>query len=227
MHALFSRLGKVGSISIPVDCWEAWESKEKIVDFVAKIASLSYGNTEAKNPQQLFERIVRLGHLSCLEFVPIGGFGALPLSSLRSKVKTIKDFDKLELIDTKGKEPCFAFLVECPIFVARQWMRHRSFSYLELSRRYTKGAKVNFDFYGGRHDYMDYAIKMYQEFLEEGKPPELARICLPLSTITKFWVAGYKRDWESFIELRETGHAQDEIRVFAQKIKELLNVTKP
>lgn len=31
----------------------------------------------------------------------------------------------------------FKFTVQCPIFVARQWMRHRTWSYNELSRRYS------------------------------------------------------------------------------------------
>ena len=38
----------------------------------------------------------------------------------------------------------FTFNIKCPLFIARQWMRHRTWSYNEISRRYTS---ENIEFY--------------------------------------------------------------------------------
>ncbi|MCX5782923.1 MAG: FAD-dependent thymidylate synthase, partial [Elusimicrobia bacterium] len=54
-----------------------------------------------------------------------------------------KDKELLEyLVANKHFSPfehsVFQFHIKCPIFVARQWMRHRIASYNEISARYTK-----------------------------------------------------------------------------------------
>jgi len=152
---LQSRLGRVGSIQ----AWNPWESRKSVAHakwWVSKVASLSYGNEEAKNPDKLFQSIVDRGHLSCLEFVPrnvVGADGellALPASSLRAFPESMESgtWNPETAAACSRGYPASAFLVEAPIFVARQWMRHRSFAYLEMSRRYTKGSRVPLEFYG-------------------------------------------------------------------------------
>lgn len=37
---------------------------------------------------------------------------------------------------------------------------------------------------------------------------------MPVETMTKFWVAGFDRDWEAFLKLRDDAHAQPEIRAY-------------
>lgn len=230
--SLESRLGYVGSIQA-WDPWEARKSQEKARWWVAKVASLSYGNDDAKNHDKLFERIVRLGHLSCLEFVPAPYNGySLPLASAR----TYTDIDGTMgmyfnddiSLDKEGNEAT-AFLVECPIFVARQWMRHRSFSYLEMSRRYTSGFKVPWTFYGENQDTAfanEICCSAYEDMIEKNVPAELARRVIPVSAFTKFWVAGYDRDWIKFIKLRSDEHAQPEIRAFSEAVKEMIRGKK-
>lgn len=232
---LESRLGRVGSIQ----AWDPWKSRQSAAHakwWVSKIASLSYGNEEAKNPEKLFQRIVDMGHLSCLEFVPVPyNRHSLPFASARTYycnycskpeengfVCYMGPDIKLDI----EENPASAFLVECPIFVARQWMRHRSFSYLEMSRRYVKEAKVPARFYGepGQTDdeltyFYTSAIALYEKLLGKGEPPELSRRVLPVGMMTKFWCAGFDRDWEHFCNLRTDSHAQEEIRVFANYIK--------
>lgn len=234
---LTSRLGRVGSIQM-WDCWKSRESLDSAKWWVAKVASLSYGNEEASNPGALVQRILERGHLSCLEFVPVencSDFASLPPNSLR-------DWDNLEdltYIDDANEEwsqcpkierrnmgACWAFLVEAPIFVARQWMRHRSFAYLEMSRRYVKGAKVPLTFYGTEYGpaavAAQTAARIYDMLIEAGQPPELARRVLPVGMMTRFWAAGFADDWREFVRLRSDSHAQPEIRVFSDKIAELI-----
>ena len=234
---LESRLGRVGSIQ----AWDPWKSRESVAHakwWVAKIASLSYGNAEAANPEKLFQRIVDLGHLSCLEFVPVLLAGeksegsSIPYQSLRQLPGLVHHdtvWGDMALGRESATDQASAFLVECPIFVARQWMRHRSFSYLEMSRRYVKESKVPATFYGYRPygedpaDVLyDNSVLVYNRLIEQGEPPELARRVLPVGMMTKFWCAGFDRDWEQFCKLRTDTHAQEEIRVFANYIKEYI-----
>jgi thymidylate synthase (FAD) len=91
-----------------------------------------------------------------------------------------------------------------------------------MSRRYVKGSKIAFEFYGPRSPFHDACLDEYDYRLQCGMAPELARGCMPVETMTKFWVAGYERDWKEFVRLRSDAHAQAEIRVFAEAIKQMI-----
>lgn len=231
---LFSRLGKVGSIQA-FNPWDARKSVAHAKAWVAQVASLSYGNQEAANPEKLFQNIVDRGHLSCLEFVPVGAYAgrlgrshALPYQSLRRYgVAALGDPDFSDYESEEKEDPASAFLVTCPLYTRSQWMRHRSFSYLEMSRRYTKGSKVAWEFYGSEdpemHQEQQDAVRKYERRLELGMPSELARGIIPQEAMTKIWIAGFDRDWREFIRLRSDAHAQPEIRVYSDWIRDYLD----
>lgn len=248
---LFSRLGKVGSIQA-FDPWESRKSVAHAKAWVARVASLSYGNTEAANPEKLFQRIVDLGHLSCLEFVPVGSLlDHLPKSSLRYVgTAALRDPDFHLYKSEERMAPASAFLVSCPLYTRSQWMRHRSFSYLEMSRRYTKGSKVAWSYYGDTVQVSDSGATIrtfpgpipddgnrlpesvefhkaceaeYQRRLDAGWSNEIARGCMPMEAMTSFWVAGFDRDWREFVRLRSDAHAQPEIRVYSDWIRDYLD----
>jgi thymidylate synthase (FAD) len=127
--------------------------------------------------------------------------------------------------------------VKCPIFVARQWMRHRTWSYNEVSYRY-KEAPCEFfraeDWRGQSPDnkqmsegivkYRDslsaerQAEGEYLDRLDRGISRELARMCLPLSTYTEFYATVDLHNLLHFLRLRMHEHAQYEIRVYAEVI---------
>lgn len=232
---LMSRLGRVGTIR-SFDIWQFRESVEQAVEGVAQIASLSYGNEEAKNPQKLFDRIVSLGHLSCLEFIPFKEYHHrhLPEASARNQLvigelgldEYTHWFDESYAEEGRQDKPATGFLIEAPILVARQWMRHRAFSYLEMSRRYVKDSKVPFEFYGASEPdveaFFEHAISLYDTLIASGEPAELARRVIPVGMMTKFFVAGYNYHWKGFTRLRSDLHAQPEIRVFSDFIKEVV-----
>lgn len=238
---LFSRLGKVGSIQ----AWNPWEARKSVAHakwWVAKVASISYGNTESANPEKLFQRIVGRGHLSCLEFVPVvfehRAHAALPENSLRHAYPrhTLESMTAPSHAEHGTRRvPASAFLVSCPLYTRSQWMRHRSFSYLEMSRRYTKGSKVAWSYYGEEVDgspdvseipvttFHDACEAEYQRRLDSGWPNEIARGCMPMEAMTTFWAAGFDRDWREFIKLRSDAHAQPEIRVYSDWIRDCLD----
>jgi thymidylate synthase ThyX len=119
-----------------------------------------------------------------------------------------------------------------------------------MSRRYTKVSKVEWEFYGDSWDCIDEPVGSlqpdgrfipreteewtfwdackaeYQRRLDAGWPNEIARGCMPVESMTRFWCAGFDRDWEAFLKLRDDAHAQPEIRVFAQWISGHLKAKK-
>lgn len=240
---LVSRLGIVGSIQrFPL--WDSRLSPEHAKLKIANIAALSYGRDEAQNPEGLFNRIRSVQHLSCFEFVPCchSMEGALPAMSIRHNLNAFDDSPEWwgPQIANLGNQyrPGAIFLIEAPIYVARQWMRHRAFSYLEVSRRYTPPTRFNLHFYGEADPatlategvFWDYVRDTFDRRIATGWPLELARGCFPVETMTKFWVGGYTDNWleiltreeeriPGFCGLRSDVHAQAEIRVFSDWIK--------
>jgi thymidylate synthase (FAD) len=126
----------------------------------------------------------------------------------------------------------FTFLVHAPIFVAREWMRHRvGFSYNEQSGRYMELPGLFYvpdevrkvvralDTKVGDYDYValpalarsaaraivassSVAWRTYEEMLLLEVVPEVARMCLPVNLFTSFYVTCNARSIMSFLELR-------------------------
>ena len=145
----------------------------------------------------------------------------------------------------------FKFHVRCPIFVARQWLRHRTASVNELSARYSV---MQDDFYvpspytgqsvnnkqgsdpaselEGTHTLNSIAhcaegFNVYNRLLEKGASREQARIHLPLGTYTEFYWKIDLHNLFGFLQRRMDPHAQYEIRVLATKIFELIKPIVP
>ena len=235
---LQSVLGPVGTIQ----AWDPWKARESVKAakwWVSKIARLSHGLEEAEDFEAHFDRVVnKLHHESVLEFVPMLSFGSdqgtsVPDQSWRkfnASEDLVCDWGNGRGGSLEGDQqevPATAFLVECPLIVRAQWMRHRSQAYLEMSRRYVKGSRVPFQFYGTEENAMlddlyDMAIKTYNHLLDIGWKPEQARIAIPQGAMTKFYCAAFDRDWAGFVSLRCDVHAQAEIRAFASWISDYL-----
>ena len=124
----------------------------------------------------------------------------------------------------------FTFYVEAPIFVFREFMRHRIASYNEESGRYRqmrpifyvpgperklvqKGKPGAYDFYEGspeQHDIVTKAYKAqcesayaaYLEMLEAGVAREVARGVLPLTLFSSMYVTVNARSMMNFLSLR-------------------------
>lgn len=146
---------------------------------------------------------------------------------------------------TPFEQAQFKFHVKCPIFIARQWFRHRMGSFNELSGRYSE---MRDEFYvpevwraqdtvnkqGSveapqlQHaalskmlvDHHLQSFNLYQRLLTDGVAKELARFCLPVTLYTEFYWSVNARSLINFLELRCENHAQWETRQYADAIWE-------
>lgn len=131
-----------------------------------------------------------------------------------------------------------SFRVKCPLYVSKQWMRHRMNSYNEISYRYVKapvefyipkawryqdknnkqssvGAFSNDEAYSNYKQSLELAYKTYESLMEAGICREQARGVLPTCTYTQFIFTCNLHSLMHFLTLRLHEGAQYEIRVFA------------
>lgn len=123
----------------------------------------------------------------------------------------------------------FCFYIECSRDISMQLLRHRSLSFNQESQRYVDYSKeLPICFLNGvmvdAVEAYEMCHKTYCHLLNCDKfKKEKARGVLPGDTRTRLYVTGYRKDFEHFIELRDSKHAQPEIRWVAQQIKEKIN----
>ena len=177
--------------------------------------------------------------------------------------KLKKEFDEKDkvllkfLIDEEHFAPLehetMTFLVHCPIYVRGQWHRHRTFSYNEISRRYTevdmelytptnyrvqsennKQASIdgqNIDNNNAAVEIMKdankHALQVYESLLKLGVCREQARGVLPQNMMTTFYCTGNLRNVLHFLGLRMDKHAQWEIRQYANAMHDILKEIYP
>lgn len=148
----------------------------------------------------------------------------------------------------------FKFHVRMPIFVARQWIRHRTANVNEYSARYSivpdrfyrptredirQQSKTNRQ---GRDEpiddatadaflkYLERAEELHEEYLkltEQGLAREIARIGLPQSVYTEWYWKIDLHNLLRFLSLRIDEHAQKEIRDFARAMLALIEPMCP
>ena len=128
----------------------------------------------------------------------------------------------------------FAFDVKCPLFVARQWFRHRIGSYNEESLRYCVADRDYFvpteltgDFLEAWEKANVRQFYAYNVFMRKGMPKEQARALLPLGTYTKFYWTVNGSSLMNFLALRMDKHAQAEIRAYAHNILHIVREVAP
>jgi len=138
-------------------------------------------------------------------------------------------------------------IIKCPIFVARQWIRHRTASLNEVSGRYSQ---LPDDFFlpsvishqatdnkqgrsiplneGAQNDvkrlmreHQKDSYDLYEDMLSGGVAKETARNVLTLDVYTEFVWKIDLHNLMHFLKLRCDPHAQYEIRVFAAELKNL------
>jgi len=129
----------------------------------------------------------------------------------------------------------FTFYVKAPIFVARQWFRHRIGSFSERSGRFTEfeeefyvpdktraGEKVE-----SMRTAMHNAFETYKSLLKSGIKREVARMVLPMSLYTQWYWTVNARSLMNFLNLRTDKHAQYEIREYAMAIAKFFSESCP
>lgn len=144
--------------------------------------------------------------------------------------------------------------VKAPIFVIRQWHRHRTQSHSEISARYrqlssefyvpeieqiTTQSKDNkqmrtdqqHKFASELQNYIKQqcsaSFAAYKNLLADGCPRELARGVLPMNTYTTMFATANLHNWFGFLSERLHPHAQYEIRVYAEEMLKILETIAP
>lgn len=149
----------------------------------------------------------------------------------------------------------FKFHCKMPIFVARQWVRHRTANINEYSLRYSEARDEfyypepdNIEFQSalnkqGRMGEVDPELKekvqkyfkeisersfaIYSELNDAGVARELARAILPVNLYTEWYWKNDLHNLLHFIGLRSDGHAQYEIRVFSDAMASFVKDVAP
>jgi len=228
-----------------VELWDfsrANENDEARKEAVCLVASISYGNKYCKDPNKLWNLLIERGHESPFEFVRYVDWVPHPFyPSFKKHHLILGNLREADYQENNGKfanEIIATFKLKVPIFVARQIQRHRAFSYMEISRRYVKGEKVKFEFWKPpQSDSLDITNALATEYslmcdlqktlLDKGLKPEQARAFLPLGLYTQFWMQGDYRAWANFFIHRLHPEAQEETRLVAQSMWELLKEHQP
>lgn len=150
----------------------------------------------------------------------------------------------------------FKFHIKLPIFIARQWIRHRTANVNEYSGRYSE---MKDDFYLPEPEQIRHQSTMnkqgrseenlpesqineikeillknqsesyadYKKMLELGLAREIARISLPVANYTEWYWKIDLHNLLHFLKLRLDSHAQYEIRVYSQIIADIVKVVTP
>jgi thymidylate synthase (FAD) len=182
--------------------------QENVINYIANIARISYGHfdeIEYSVALELVKKMFNSGHSS--------------------------PFEKVVIL----------FEVKCPLFISKQWMRHRTGSYNEISARYTE---VKPEFYIPSEErynqfknddicYADFvstittscemSYNQYLNMCRNGVPKEVSRSILPYGMYTTFYFKMDLHNLFHFLELRQSSHAQYEIREYAKAIVQLLS----
>ena len=149
----------------------------------------------------------------------------------------------------------FKFHCKMPIFVARQWVRHRTANINEYSLRYSEARD---EFYIPDPDQIEYqsalnkqgragkvsnelknkviqyfneisdrSFEIYSELNREGVARELARAILPVNLYTEWYWKNDLHNLLHFVGLRSDSHAQFEIRVFSDAMASYIKKVAP
>lgn len=141
--------------------------------------------------------------------------------------------------------------IKLPIFVMRQYVRHRMQNLNEVSARYSE---LPGEFYipakwraqdiknkqGSVEAALDHAglsallkvesdraYQTYQAMLNQGVAREMARFILPVNIYTEIYACWDMKNLIHFITLREDSHAQAEIQEYGRAIKEICTALFP
>jgi len=156
---------------------------------------------------------------------------------------------------TPFEHNAFRFHIRTPIFVAREWFRHRVGSFNEFSMRY---AKATDDFYvpeaedvrtqvgkPGAYSFepvapelaeqtreelqavYEQAFATYERLVEAGVARELARAVMPVGAYTEFYWTVNARALMNFVALRAHETAQREIRHYAEAVESFFAEAMP
>lgn len=195
--------------------------------------------------------------IGCVELIDSMGDDQRAVASAR--VSLVKDMTTLNREMNERDERLMKFLIRekhtspfehsvatmrivCPLFCRSQIMRHRTFSFNEVSRRYTsedirfylpkvlreqseKNLQCSTDkevdekeCYDLLCDHTSASLLAYDNLIAKGVCREQARMVLPQNMYTTFWMTGNLLNWMKFLNLRLDEHTQYETQLVAKGV---------
>lgn len=177
------------------------------------------------------------------------------IDELTNADKGLINFLMRERHGTPFEHNSFRFHIKCPLFVAREWFRHRIGSFNEFSARYSevpnemfvpelaeirtqKGKPGAYMFEQVTmltaietreiiHEANHQAYQAYLKMLELGIAKEVARTVLPVGMFTQFYWTVNARSLMNFLSLRTDSNAQLDIRKYAGSVEKLFAEEMP
>lgn len=145
----------------------------------------------------------------------------------------------------------FQFQIKCPIFVQRHIVKHRMSSMNEVSARYTEvkdewyipqkfrapsstnkqsSEEIKKNYQKEINEYSDACENSYQcykNLLSSGVAREMARVVLPQSMYTIFYLKMDLRNALHFCNLRNSSDSQWETQQYAKAMEDIISITNP
>jgi len=207
------------------------------------------------------KRVLDQGFVKLVDWM--GGDDAIVQAARASEgegIKTAKEDKRLigYLMKNRHTSPFemveFKFHVAAPIFVFRQWHRHRTWSYNEISARYTEMADKHYAADPARMTTQDaknhqasttlpvadaeeaaallnmaheVTYSIYETLLGMGVNRETARRALTFDLYSEMYAKVDLHNLLGFLALRTDSHAQQEIREYANAMLELIQPVVP
>ena len=190
------------------------------------------------------EQFAKVDLKQCYKFGELVANEQYLLTNLRALIADVGPEESLKYLNTSEEEIQIirdnfkVYLFNVDLATRAQMVRHRC-SWQELSRRYVSGKKTPFEFYiseklkGIEHESCDFGkysteyiiqtcVDHYNYAISIGVKPEEARRILPQAMMTTIWGAFQPTQLANFFTLRLDSHAQREIRLVGEAMKELI-----
>ena len=193
------------------------------------------------------EQFAKVDLKQCYKFGELVADEQYLLTNLRALIADVGPEESLKYLNTSPEEIQIirdnfkVYLFNVDLATRAQMVRHRC-SWQELSRRYVSGKKTPFDFYISEkmekvdstfwetedtrigtttEDLINACLVHYDAALASGVKPEEARRILPQAMMTTIWGAFQPTQLANFFTLRLDSHAQREIRLVAEAMREI------
>ena len=190
------------------------------------------------------EQFAKVDLKQCYKFGELVADEQYLLTNLRALIADVGPEESLKYLNTSPEEIQIirdnfkVYLFNVDLATRAQMVRHRC-SWQELSRRYVSGKKTPFEFYISEklgnitlpvadtastidmETIIGASVDLYNKAITLGVKPEEARRILPQAMMTTIWGAFQPTQLANFFTLRLDSHAQREIRLVAEAMKEI------
>lgn len=204
-------------------------SLENRVDTITKVASTSFGKTEALSPRPLYNKLLAERNTT-LEFIRVSPTYDIA-TSFRNDIEAKFDTD---CVEHSNNVACVKIRV--PLMVTAHIFRHRSFSYNQCSRRYTTVTEDDIflpdEFINNEHvqKAIKSSITLYNALIKDDIKKEIARGVLPAYLImSDMWMIGDKKAWKCLFNTRLSKHEKvmDYTKELVQAMYNLIKEYQP